>query len=102
MLICKNCFGENPDGTVRCMQCNMAGNFVYKSPSGIERVLKLETNPLHCTNCGSEAPGEESRCMHCHFPMPIHTKTRRNGKSHTPSKVDFFDLLDSEPVTHKE
>ena len=70
MLICKNCFTENPDGTVRCNQCNMEGNFILKLPDTRKpATLIREENKVQCRNCGSPEPGTGKKCMHCHFPM---------------------------------
>ena len=70
MLICKNCFTENADATVRCIQCNMEGNFSYKAPEGIQQDLwKGDQTQDQCVNCGSESPGKGTACVHCHFPM---------------------------------
>jgi uncharacterized membrane protein YvbJ len=73
MLICNNCFSENADGTVRCHQCNMAGNFSYSVPEGHLQALTLvKKSPLQCTNCGSNEPGEGLTCVQCHFPTAAH------------------------------
>ena len=70
MLICKNCFTENVEGTVRCIQCNMEGNFIHKLPDAPHKPLIVREKPMiQCRNCGSTEPGTGKKCMHCHFPM---------------------------------
>lgn len=77
MLICQNCFTENPDGTVRCVHCQMEGKFAYKVPGGIKpEGLQLDEDMIQCINCG-ENPGEGHRCTHCHF--PVAGRQERNG-----------------------
>ena len=87
MLICRNCFTENADGTIKCIQCNMEGNFEKKVTDGDKReFLLVKHNAVQCTNCGSETPGEGSKCFHCNFPLPstlesIAAKEIRNLKT---------------------
>ncbi len=70
MLICNNCFSENPDGTIRCHQCNMAGDFTHKSSGDqIREILKVEKSLVQCHNCGNEAPGDGDKCNYCQFPL---------------------------------
>ena len=84
MLICKNCFTENPDGTIKCHQCNMEGNFIHKASEGQSGpVWKVEKH-IHCNNCGSEAPGEGSNCVHCNFPIPANKRAKRHEHESMP------------------
>lgn len=89
MLICKNCYTENPDGTHRCRQCNMAGNFVHTgSAEHKQMVWKVEKTIPACKNCGCERPGEGAKCVECNFPNPSYQqKTTQTFES--SSHLDF-------------
>ncbi|RMG20620.1 MAG: hypothetical protein D6730_19615 [Bacteroidetes bacterium] len=88
MLICNNCFSENADGTLRCHQCNMEGNFTYQIAEGnpLEAVA-LEKKPFQCVNCGCETPGQEAKCVHCHFPLQSPTRNMQNGNTFIPGNA---------------
>ena len=85
MLICKNCFTENPVGSVRCQQCNMAGNFEHRD--GRQVVMTVEKSPLHCKNCGCSNPGTGEKCVECHFPL-----APRKKAPETPEMLQFRNL----------
>ena len=88
MLICNNCNSENPDGTTRCHQCNMGGNFTYQ-PNGTSprrEMLTLEKSLIQCLNCGSESPGDGDHCHHCRFPLDA----ARPGKQDNLRKGEGF------------
>jgi len=71
MLICKNCDSENTDGTIKCQQCNMEGNFIHIGPNGEKKeAIFVDKSPVHCKNCGCEAPGNDIKCTECNFPLP--------------------------------
>lgn len=81
MLICNNCFSENADGTVRCNQCNMEGNFSHKTPDGHSQPLSIvKKSAYQCTNCGTNEPGEGQICVHCHFPMATHREPQAQAR----------------------
>lgn len=83
MLICKNCFTENAADAIKCHECKMEGNFMYKAPEGnVNEVKLVEMTPPSCTNCGHEAPGEGEKCNHCHF--PIAKENKRNDTFFIP------------------
>ena len=79
MLICKNCYSENPDGTIKCHQCNMEGNFIHKtSEVTTGPVWKVEST-VNCQNCGTEQPGGGTTCAQCNFPLPQKQKKNTDG-----------------------
>ena len=70
MLICKNCNTENADGTIKCRQCNMEGNFVQLTTEVANGPVWKVESPAHCKNCGSTEPGGGTHCATCNFPLP--------------------------------
>lgn len=69
MLICNNCSTVNEEHTIRCIHCNMQGNF--REQIGESRSDESLSTPKSkpCQNCGNHSPGEGSKCVHCHFPI---------------------------------
>lgn len=72
MLICNNCSRVNDDGALRCVHCNMKGNFSPYEPGErrSDELFKEQQPVIQCRNCGSPSPGDGDRCAHCRFPLP--------------------------------
>ncbi|MEM9917419.1 MAG: hypothetical protein AAF990_04950 [Bacteroidota bacterium] len=69
MKICNNCNTINEVSAVKCISCNMPGQFSLHVVAA-EAPKPAEAETIQCINCGSVDAGEGPRCRHCHFPLP--------------------------------
>ena len=69
MKTCNNCDTTNVDSAVKCVHCNMEGQFTFQ---GLPiKKADSETVIRHCLNCGTMETGSGAKCMECNFPLPV-------------------------------
>ncbi len=67
MKICNNCSATNNLTAVKCVTCNMHGNFRPLTEQ-VEMPSPSATD-ITCMNCGNIHTGEAAHCHHCRFPV---------------------------------
>lgn len=86
MLICNNCFTQNEDHVITCVNCKMTGDFTHAEEANKIRTIPKKKEGITCKNCGSHDPGEGTKCVHCHFPNEAKSQ-QVNGQSRVKYKV---------------
>ena len=67
MKVCNNCSTTNNLPAVKCIACNMHGNFTLLE--GSKEIPAPILNEVSCMNCGNHHSGAETHCHHCRFPI---------------------------------
>ncbi len=68
MKTCNNCGTNNEMAEVKCVGCNMPGNFTLHKVYD-DDLPETESQKIQCSNCASFHPGTGINCQHCHFPL---------------------------------
>lgn len=75
MKICNNCSSVNTMDAVKCIHCNMTGNFTVQEHDLPAESTRDEEDPaVQCLNCGTYDVGHGDTCAQCRFPLPQQKK----------------------------